>query len=41
MLYASGTTTLTKLAKPGTNGYVLKFNTTSNAPYWDADIDTH
>lgn len=41
MLYASGTTTLAKLAKPGTNGYVLKFNTTTNAPYWDADIDTH
>lgn len=41
ILYASGTTTLAKLAKPGTNGYVLKFNTTTNVPYWSADIDTH
>lgn len=29
------------LSAPATNGFVLKYNTTSKAPYWDADIDTN
>ena len=35
---ASGTTAL--LAGSATNGYVLKYNTSTNAPYWAADNNT-
>lgn len=41
MLYANSTTTLAKIAKPATNGWVLKYNTTTDTPYWAADTDTH
>lgn len=40
MLYANSPTTLAKIAKPATNGFILKYNTLTDTPYWAADIDT-
>ena len=41
IVYQSATDTTAFLAASTVNGYVLKYNTTTNAPYWDADTDTH
>lgn len=41
IVYQSATDTTAFLAASSVNGYVLKYNTTTNAPYWAADTDTH
>lgn len=41
IVYQSAAGATAFLAASATNGYVLKYNTTTKAPYWDADIDTH
>lgn len=41
IVYQSATDTTAFLAASTVNGYVLKYNTATNAPYWAADIDTH
>lgn len=38
--YQNGVGSTVFLAASGTNGYVLKYNTATSAPYWAADIDT-
>lgn len=40
MLYANTTTTLAKIAKPGVDGYILRYNTGTNTPYWSVDSNT-
>ena len=41
IVYQSGAGATAFLAASTVNGYVLKYNTTTNAPYWAADTDTH
>ena len=41
IVYQSGAGATAFLAASAVNGYVLKYNTTTNAPYWAADTDTH
>jgi hypothetical protein len=38
--YQNGVGSTVFLAATTSNGYVLKYNTSTNAPYWAADIDT-
>lgn len=40
IVYQSAAGVTAFLAASATNGYVLKYNTTTNAPYWAADVDT-
>ena len=40
IVYQSAAGATAFLAASATNGYVLKYNTSTNAPYWAADIDT-
>ena len=41
IVYQSGAGATAFLAASAVNGYVLKYNTTTNAPYWADDTDTH
>jgi hypothetical protein len=41
IIYADSSGDPERLAGSAINGYVLKYNTTTNAPYWSADIDTN
>ena len=41
IVYQSAADTTSFLAASTVNGYVLKYNTATNAPYWAADTDTH
>ena len=41
IVYQSGAGATAFLAASTVNGYVLKYNTTTNAPYWADDTDTH
>lgn len=40
IIYQSATDTTAFLANPSTNGYVLKFNTSTGLPYWTSDNNT-
>ena len=41
IVYQSGAGATAFLAASAVNGYVLKYNTTTNAPYWAVETDTH
>ena len=41
IVYQSGAGATAFLAASTVNGYVLKYNTTTNAPYWAVETDTH
>ena len=41
IVYQSGDGATAFLAASAVNGYVLKYNTTTNAPYWAVETDTH
>ena len=41
IVYQSGAGATAFLAASAVNGYVLKYNTTTNAPYWSVETDTH
>ena len=41
IVYQSGAGATAFLAASSVNGYVLKYNTTTNAPYWAVETDTH
>jgi hypothetical protein len=40
IIYGGASGAPTRLAGSGTNGWVLKYNTGTSAPYWDADANT-
>ena len=41
IVYQSGAGATAFLAASAVNGHVLKYNTTTNAPYWAVETDTH